>query len=185
MPPEPEIHEQRPHRPVVSMEEERESSVSLDERRPVSSLSEDGEEEPKPREQLHHGSSRNAQEKIVVRERLGRKQRFLRLASSYWLFEFFFWVFGMLCLLAIVILLHEYDGELVPAWKYGITLNTIVSLLSSFAGFALMVPITAGLGQLKWLRFQQTRPLNEFDAIEQAGRGPVGSALLLLHGRGG
>jgi len=112
-------------------------------------------------------------------------RKFRRIVSSYWLFELSCWTFALACLLAIVATLRTFDGQLVPAWRYGITLNTIVSLLASFATFALMVPVTAGLGQLKWLWFRRTRPLADFELIESSGRGPTGSTMLLLRGRGG
>lgn len=129
-------------------------------------------------------SSRNSLQKPIALQNAKWRQ-FLQVASTYWLFEFFFWTFALACFLAIVGVLFAFDGQLVPAWHWGITLNALVSLLASLATFALMVPVTACLGQLKWLWFRGTRRLTDFELIESAGRGPSGSIRLLLSGRGG
>ncbi|KAK5724003.1 hypothetical protein LTR17_013752 [Elasticomyces elasticus] len=108
-----------------------------------------------------------------------------RLISALWLLEAFYWLFALACFFAIVSTLASYDGHRLPSWPWGISLNTIVSLLASFATFALMVPVTAGLGQVKWLWFRKARSLANFEAIEGARAGPVGSVTLLLRGTGG
>ncbi|KAK3679841.1 hypothetical protein LTR78_000217 [Recurvomyces mirabilis] len=106
-------------------------------------------------------------------------------ASKLWLSEASWWIFGTACLLAIVGTLAAYDGRKVPSFRWGITLNTIVSLLASVATAALMVPITSGLAQLKWLWFQKPRKLSDFEIIEDARSGPYGSVKLLLGATGG
>ena len=120
---------------------------------------------------------------------LGRKRhtvdRIIRVASTYWLFEVLCGILSLACLLSIVVVLHAYDNGPVPTWRYGISLNTIVSLLASIATFSLIVPITAGLSQLKWLWFREKRSLADFQIIEDASRGPAGSISLLLRWKGG
>ena len=106
-------------------------------------------------------------------------------ASTYWLFEVLCIILSMACLIAVAVVLHSFDGHPVPTWHYGITLNAIISLLASVATFSLIVPITASLSQFKWLWFRGSRSLTDFEMIEDASRGPVGSILLLLRWRGG
>lgn len=89
------------------------------------------------------------------------------------------------CLLAIIALLYSFDGQALPRWRYGITLNTIVSLLATVLIFSLTAPVSACLAQLKWLRLHRERQLAEFETIETASRGPLGSLMLLIHGKGG
>lgn len=96
------------------------------------------------------------------------------------------WILSLLVLIAIILLLALFDGQRQPDWKYNITLNTIVSALATIGLFALMVPVTAGLGQLKWNRFRAAaHQLGDFDFIDQASRGPLGCLNLLLTRRGG
>jgi hypothetical protein len=80
-----------------------------------------------------------------------RRHKFDRVASTYWLFEVLCGILSLACLVAIAAVLHAFDNRPVPTLHYGITLNTIVSLLASVATFSLVVPVTAGLSQLKWL----------------------------------
>ena len=107
------------------------------------------------------------------------------MASTYWLFETFCGILSLACLIAIAAVLYAFNGRTVPTWHHGITLNTIVSLLASAATFSLFVPVTAGLSQLKWLRFCRKGPLSDFEMLENASRGPAGSIALLLRWRAG
>jgi hypothetical protein len=105
--------------------------------------------------------------------------------TALWIAEFLYWIFALACFLGIVGTLAAFDGHKVPEWRGGITLNTIVSLLAAFATFSLVVPITSGLGQSKWLWLLKPRHLDDFEAIESARNGPAGSVRLLLRGKGG
>ncbi|KAK4495451.1 hypothetical protein PRZ48_013782 [Zasmidium cellare] len=105
--------------------------------------------------------------------------------SNLWLFEFFCWLVTLACFAGIIAVLVSFDGQPVPNWKWGITLPTVVSLISSVATFSLAVPIDEGLGQLKWLWFRKTRPLSDFETIDDAAGGPSGSAMLILKFKGG
>ena len=108
-----------------------------------------------------------------------------RILNRFWILEFFCCIFALGCLLAIIALLRSFDGQPIPQWRFGITLNTIVSLLATFLAFSLTVPLSACLSQLKWLRFRRERPLMDFELIESAARGPQGSFMLLISGSGG
>jgi hypothetical protein len=108
-----------------------------------------------------------------------------RVVLTYWLFEVLCGMLSLACLIAITVVLYAFDNRPVPTWRYGITLNTIVSLLASVATFSLIVPITAGLSQLKWLWFREKRSLADFQILENASRGPAGSISLLLRWKGG
>jgi hypothetical protein len=79
-----------------------------------------------------------------------------------------------------------FDGRQPPTWPLGITLNTFLAFFTSLAKLAFMIPITEGLGQLRWLWFtSRPRPLNDFEAIDQASRGAFGSLRLLAKFKGG
>lgn len=108
-----------------------------------------------------------------------------RSFSNFWLFELFCWLFTLACFAGIVAILASFQGQPVPNWRLGITLPTVVSLISSVATFSLGVPISEGLGQLKYLWFRKTRPLSDFETLDEAAGGPPGSAKLILKLKGG
>lgn len=114
-----------------------------------------------------------------------RWSSFRRAVTNLWVFEILCWLLALGCLTTIIALLYSFNGQRVPEWASGITLNAVVSILATVTVFSLMVPVAAGLGQLKWLRMRHKRPLMDFELIENAGRGPAGSILLLLHCGGG
>jgi hypothetical protein len=115
----------------------------------------------------------------------GKKRHTIdRVVSTYWLFEVLCGTLSLACLIAITVVLRAFDNRPVPSWRYGITLNAIVSLLASVATFSLIVPITAGLSQLKWLWFRERRSLADFQVLENASRGLTGSISLLLRWKG-
>jgi hypothetical protein len=87
---------------------------------------------------------------------------------------------------AIVIALKTYDGQMTPRWPLGITLNSYLALFTSLAKIFLLLPIIEGLGQLKWLWFEnRPRPLADFELFEDASRGSYGSLRLLISRKGG
>ena len=117
---------------------------------------------------------------------LSRRRTFSRRTlTRFWISEIVCCLIALGCLLAIFALLYSFDGQALPRWRYCITLNTIVSLLATVLIFALTAPVSACLAQLKWLRLHRERQLVEFETIETASRGPLGSFMLLIHGKGG
>jgi hypothetical protein len=78
-----------------------------------------------------------------------------------------------------------FDGQKLPQWKFGITVNTLVSVLATINIHLLTIIVGAGMGQVKWIWFgRRARPLTDFDMIDEASKGPTGSIALLLRGRG-
>lgn len=76
-------------------------------------------------------------------------------------------------------LLTVYDGKTVFEWK-GITLNSVVSILSTASKAALLHAISELISQWKWILFtRKSRPLLDFERIDAASRGPLGSLLLV------
>jgi hypothetical protein len=86
----------------------------------------------------------------------------------------------------IISVLAAADGRSPPQWPLGITLNTLLAFLAAVSKIAFMVPIAAGLGQLKWMWFSAgpARPLSDFEAFDDASRGAWGSVKLIIHNKG-
>ncbi|KAL1984945.1 hypothetical protein VTN96DRAFT_8501 [Rasamsonia emersonii] len=101
-----------------------------------------------------------------------------------WLFEILSCVASFVVLIAIIVLLERYDQQPVPAWRQGITLNTLLALLATLCKAAFAYPVLQGISQLKWNWFTKRRPLIHFEAFDEASRGAVGSIRLLVATRG-
>lgn len=89
-------------------------------------------------------------------------------------------IFASVFLLYILAtLLTVYDGKPVFEWK-GITLNSVVSTLSTASKAALLHAISELISQWKWILFtRESRPLLDFERIDAASRGPLGSLTLM------
>jgi len=100
-----------------------------------------------------------------------------------WWFELLSWVTSALCMAAIAAVLIVYDGKPIPSLPLGITLNTYTSVVSSVVKAALLIPTAEVLGQSKWEWFRKPQRLSDFEALDDASRGPWGALTLLLRRR--
>lgn len=115
------------------------------------------------------------------------------LMSRLWLFECFAWILCATGLAAIAIILAVTQDKPVPNWtiqssyvktKFTVTINSVIALFSTLIKSTLLVPVVASLHQLKWLHFRQEHPLADFKKFDSAGKGPLGSAILIWSLRG-
>ncbi|RAH47416.1 DUF3176 domain-containing protein [Aspergillus brunneoviolaceus CBS 621.78] len=97
-----------------------------------------------------------------------------------WVFEIVSCVIAVGALVAIIVVLHTYDGKPMPDWPYGITLNALVSLLVTVMKAAMVYPITEGLSQLKWSWFNRQNKLNDLAVLDAASRGAVNAVFVLF-----
>lgn len=82
-------------------------------------------------------------------------------------------------IIAIVVVLGKYNGHKQQDWEH-ISLNSLISWLSTLAKACVLFSISQGIGQLKWVWFaNQSRPLSDLDTFDSASRGVTGSAALL------
>ncbi|KAF6839375.1 hypothetical protein CPLU01_01795 [Colletotrichum plurivorum] len=92
---------------------------------------------------------------------------------------------SIVSLMALVLFLRAFDGEPLPSWPSGITINTVVAFLATISRTAFVIPVVEGLSQAKWNWFRKKpRPLDDFDAFDRASRGPWGSVTLLFRTKG-
>ncbi|TRX88464.1 hypothetical protein FHL15_010654 [Xylaria flabelliformis] len=98
-----------------------------------------------------------------------------------WKGEIFSWLGSLAFFIAIVgILIYVKDKLLSDLQYLHITPNAIIGLLATFAQSLLLKPIDSAIGQVKWLRSLQKRPIDDFRVIDAASRGPWGSATSLV-----
>ncbi|KAK1723861.1 uncharacterized protein BDZ83DRAFT_579897 [Colletotrichum acutatum] len=85
-------------------------------------------------------------------------------------------------LAVIIVVLLKYDSQKQPNWPLDATLNSFLALFTTLAKAAFMVPVCACISQSQWAWFNKnsvTRPLYDFEVIDQASRGAWGSLILL------
>ncbi|KAK1144074.1 hypothetical protein N8T08_005736 [Aspergillus melleus] len=100
--------------------------------------------------------------------------------GSSWALEVVSSVVAVAALVAIIVVLYAYDGKPMPDWPYGITLNALVSLLSTVMKAAMAFPITEALSQLKWSWFNRGNKLSDLSALDAASRGAIGAFMVLF-----
>lgn len=109
---------------------------------------------------------------------------YLSWATDWWVLEILSWFSALLALGMIALVLGLHQNKPVPRWFSGITVNSLLSVLSQMGQWGLMGSVAKALGQLKWLWFARPkRPLMEFVAFDEASRGPWGSLVILGRGR--
>ncbi|KAI1734709.1 hypothetical protein F4680DRAFT_437615 [Xylaria scruposa] len=88
---------------------------------------------------------------------------------------------AILSLLAIVIVTRSHEGQPLPSWPLGISINALVAIFATLLKVGLTVPLSEGISQLKWQWFsEQPRSLLDMHEFDSASRGPWGSFLFLL-----
>lgn len=112
----------------------------------------------------------------------------LRRKRHFWVLEFSCLAVSLLAIAANVYLLRRFDGEPIPKWawdKKGISLNSVLSLLSALSRGSLLVPLDEAMGQLMWLAFaERERSLDWVDVYNYAARGPGGALKMVWKRRG-
>ncbi|KAH7146234.1 hypothetical protein EDB81DRAFT_934136 [Dactylonectria macrodidyma] len=87
---------------------------------------------------------------------------------------------SVLSLIAPIVLLASQDGKPLSTWVLPISLNTAASILAVAIKAPFAFVVGAALSQTKWFWFfKRQGPLSSFIAVEEAGRGPLGSLSLL------
>jgi hypothetical protein len=104
--------------------------------------------------------------------------------ADTWALEIAALILAIVSLVVIIILLVVYDGK--PQFSFGfVNLNAVIAILAAAFRIGFMVPVGEALAQWKWLWFsKKTRPLGDFDAIDDASRGSRGAFLLLWKHKG-
>ena len=91
-----------------------------------------------------------------------RNEKGYAKSSSSWLrtwrWELVASLFAIACLAANLAILLTIDGKPLRSWKVAhvsITPNTLISIFSTLAKSSMLLPVTEGIGQLKWIFFHR------------------------------
>jgi hypothetical protein len=110
---------------------------------------------------------------------------FLEVLPRGWSIEILSCIMSLAALVAIIIVLKEYDQKSMPSWPLGITLNTLLAFLTAISQAGFVNPVFQGLSQMKWNWFvDKDRPLADFQKFDNASRGSWGSILLVFSMKG-
>jgi hypothetical protein len=105
----------------------------------------------------------------------------VRLIQDWWLKELLGLALSVIAFAAIVIILRAFEGNALPNWPFNISLNTFLALFITIATASLMIAVSEGLSQQKWIWFMHNkRPLADFQTYDNASRGGVFSGFALL-----
>ncbi|CEJ83115.1 hypothetical protein VHEMI03142 [[Torrubiella] hemipterigena] len=97
-----------------------------------------------------------------------------------WKWELISLLVSYLSFMSIIAVLAAFQGKLLSSWSGLISINAIIAILATIFKAALVLPVTEGISQLKWLwLFQEQRSLVDVDRYDQASRGAWGSILLI------
>lgn len=88
-----------------------------------------------------------------------------------WMWEILSIAMAALALVAIVITLVLHKDRSLPKWPSAITINALIAVFTAVFKACLMMPIAEGIGQLKWLWYQKSRPLRRIEHWDLASRG--------------
>lgn len=82
--------------------------------------------------------------------------------------------------ISIIIILRVYEDRLLSTWGAPLTINAVVSILTTLLKGTLALPVAEGISQLKWMWFsKRDQNLADMELYDSASRGPWGSFLLL------
>ncbi|KAG8162585.1 hypothetical protein KVR01_008350 [Diaporthe batatas] len=106
--------------------------------------------------------------------------------TGSWFWEVVATIFAIGAVASIIALLARYEGQPLPKWPYAITLNALIAVLTTVANAAMAVPLSSGLGQLKWERMKNNYArLVDMEVLDEASRGAWGAINMLVRLRGG
>ncbi|OOQ85978.1 hypothetical protein PEBR_23361 [Penicillium brasilianum] len=100
--------------------------------------------------------------------------------GASWTFEILGCLISIGFLVAIIVVLFYYDGKSMPDWPYGITLNALVSVLSTVMKATMAFILTECLAQLKWSWFRGGNKLSDLALLDAASRGAAGAIIVLF-----
>lgn len=66
-------------------------------------------------------------------------------------------ILSILCTVALVVILGEVNGRRLSDWSIPVSLNAVVSILSTAVKVGMILPVTECISQLKWIHLQSNK----------------------------
>lgn len=111
--------------------------------------------------------------------------RFTSSFIDWWMGELLAILLSVIAFFGIIVILCKYDGHTLPRLPYNVPLSFVVSTLATVSKSSLLLAVTSAIGQFKWLWMSsKQRRLQDLQVFDEASRGPLGAAKLLLSRKG-
>ncbi|KAJ9615758.1 hypothetical protein H2200_001835 [Cladophialophora chaetospira] len=102
-----------------------------------------------------------------------------RTVLGSWSLEILSCLGSLVLLVAICIVLSQYNHKPSPSWPHNITLNTVISILATTFKALMLAATAEAISQTKWLWYRKAHPVSHIQRFEDASRGIPGSFRLL------
>jgi hypothetical protein len=99
-----------------------------------------------------------------------------------WRWELVIWLLGTFAVWTIFGILLIFKDKSLDTWKSRVQITAVVAVFSQLAQSALIVSVSACIGQSKWTLIRQKQPTIEIERHHEASQGPEGALKLLLLG---
>lgn len=66
-------------------------------------------------------------------------------------------VLSMLCIVVIIVILYKVSGKPLADWDEPVSLNAVISVLSTAVKAGLILPVAECISQLKWIYLQSSK----------------------------
>ena len=94
-----------------------------------------------------------------------------RLGKNSWTRELLAWALAAIALMILIIVLATYNGKPLDDWHSGVSINTLVNVLTTIASIALIYPVASAIAQMRWLSLaKRESPVAD---MESFGSGPI------------
>lgn len=84
------------------------------------------------------------------------------------------------CQVALIVILLKMSDQPLEKWTGLISLNAMISILTTISKSMMLLPVAACISQMKWLYLKRPRRIYDFELFDKASRGPDGSLELML-----
>lgn len=126
----------------------------------------------------------NDSKETATKHPRGSRRGMRRPQNFGWWWEFGAAFVAIASTAAIVAVLLKVDDRSISEWPWSIQPASLVSVFSTIAKAALLVPVAVCLSQLRWSYFEKPRELAHMQNFDDASRGPWGAAVFLWKTRG-
>ena len=76
------------------------------------------------------------------------------MSKDSWMVEIISQLLSILCVVAVIAVLAKFHGSLLESWTSPVSPNAVISVLSTAAKAALILPVAQAISQLKWHHFR-------------------------------
>jgi hypothetical protein len=106
--------------------------------------------------------------------------------DDWWWLEIISLILSTIFTSIIVIVLCKMDGQPMAAWKNGLSIDALLSILTGLSKACLLMPISEALGQIQWIwsSKEKNKRASEYETLERASRGKWGAIAVLASTRG-